>query len=192
MGVEYSAYSQSLGWQDWVSNGGIAGKPNEDKDIEAIKIRLTSINAENFDIHYQVNVKNYGWLDWAKNGEIAGSIGSKQPIVSMNIILKHKGSSAPGPTTQPYLAPSIFYSTHVQSHGWLPYVKDGDKGGTTGQAKRLEGIILKLENAPIGGGLEYRTHVQSFGWMDWVTEDQMSGTEGLSKRLEAIQIKLTG
>lgn len=88
--------------------------------------------------------------------------------------------------------PSISYSTHVETLGWLPPSKDGELGGTTGQAKRLEGIVLNLEKAPYEGGLKYKTHVQDYGWMDFVTNGQISGTEGKAKRLEAIQMELTG
>jgi uncharacterized protein YjdB len=64
--------------------------------------------------------------------------------------------------------------------------------GTSGKAKRLEGINIKLTNLPCSGGITYRTHVQSYGWQSWKSNGEMSGTSGESKRLEAIEIKLTG
>ena len=64
--------------------------------------------------------------------------------------------------------------------------------GTSGEAKRLEGIEIKLDNMPFEGGVEYQTHVQSYGWMDWQKDGAMSGTEGEAKRLEGIRIRLTG
>ena len=87
---------------------------------------------------------------------------------------------------------SVRYRTHVQSYGWLGAVSDGAESGTTGEAKRLESIVINLDNAPVSGGIEYRTHVQTFGWLDWVPGGAESGTTGLGKRLEAIQIRLTG
>ena len=88
--------------------------------------------------------------------------------------------------------PGITYQTHVQSYGWQDFVKNGEMSGTSGEAKRLEGIKIKLKNQPYDGEIEYRTHVQSYGWQDFVKNGEMSGTSGEAKRLEAIEIKLTG
>jgi uncharacterized protein YjdB len=87
---------------------------------------------------------------------------------------------------------SVQYKTHVQTYGWQDWKTDGQMSGTQGQAKRLEGIQIKLDSQGLTGGIEYKTHVQTYGWQDWKTDGQMSGTEGQAKRLEAIQIRLTG
>ena len=88
---------------------------------------------------------------------------------------------------------SVAYQTHVQTYGWQGIVGDGMSSGTTGQAKRLEGIKLSLQNQTCGGGIQYRTHIQSIGWENgWKSNGEMSGTSGQAKRLEAIQIQLTG
>ena len=43
---------------------------------------------------------------------------------------------------------SIEYQTHVQSYGWQKTVKDGALAGTSGKAKRLEAIKIKLTDLP--------------------------------------------
>ena len=87
----------------------------------------------------------------------------------------------------------IKYTTHVQTYGWQDYVSNGEMAGTSGEYKRLEGIKIKLENAPYEGNVLYRTHIQTYGWeKSFKKNDEMSGTEGEAKRLEAIEIKLTG
>ena len=89
--------------------------------------------------------------------------------------------------------PNVQYRVHRQTYGWeASWKKNGASSGTTGQAKRLEGICIRLTNKPVSGGIAYRTHVQSYGWQDWVTNGSMSGTKGEAKRLEAIEIELTG
>src|SRR5690606_30145046 len=87
--------------------------------------------------------------------------------------------------------PSVVYETHVQGIGWQKPVSDGKLSGTSGQAKRLESIRIKVNNAQ-GLGVKYSTHVQSKGWIDYVTDGKDSGTTGQAKRLEAIKIELTG
>ena len=61
--------------------------------------------------------------------------------------------------------------------------------GTSGQALRLEGIRIQLENSD-EYSVQYRVHVQNIGWQDWKTDGEMAGTEGQALRLEAIEIKI--
>ena len=92
---------------------------------------------------------------------------------------------------------NIMYKTHVQSFGWQTWKTNGQMSGTSGKAKRLEGINIKLSNASYSGGVRYTTHVQSYGWQGnendpntWKKDGEMSGTSGQAKRLEAIRISL--
>ena len=82
-------------------------------------------------------------------------------------------------------------SAHVQELGWQDYVTDGELIGTSGQAKRLEAVRIRLENNSLKGSIVYRAHVQDIGWQDYVTDGELAGTTGKSKRLEAIEINLT-
>lgn len=191
--VVYKTHVQSFGWLGEVSNGKVSGIENGAKRLEAIQIWLNGDIAKHFDVYYRVYVETFGWLDWAKNGQKAGSEGLAKRLEAIEIILIEKGGEAPGPTSAPYRTrPSVSYSSHVQSYGWLKPVKDGELSGTVGEAKRLEAIKIELENAPYSGGIEYKTHIQSYGWLEKVSNGNISGTEGESKRMEAIQISLTG
>lgn len=88
---------------------------------------------------------------------------------------------------------TVKYQTHVQNDGWQTWKADGAIAGTTGKAKRLEGIHIQLDHLPVAGGIEYRTHIQNVGWeTSYKKNGEQSGTSGQSKRLEAIQIRLTG
>ncbi len=88
----------------------------------------------------------------------------------------------------------VTYRTHVQSFGWQNWVSNGAMSGTSGKAKRLEGIEVKLTgNTGLDLGIEYKTHIQKYGWeSEWKQNGKMSGTSGEAKRLEAIMIRLTG
>ncbi len=88
----------------------------------------------------------------------------------------------------------VTYRTHVQSFGWQNWVSNGTMSGTSGKAKRLEGIEIKLTgDTGLDLGIEYKTHIQTYGWeSEWKSEGAMSGTSGQAKRLEAIKIRLTG
>lgn len=109
------------------------------------------------------------------------------------VLLANVGNTyATDSTTTTSTTPSISYTTHVQDIGWQNYVSDGQVSGTTGQAKRLEAIKIKVNSGGQDLHVNYSTHVQAIGWQNYVSDDQLSGTTEQAKRLEAIKINLTG
>jgi hypothetical protein len=155
-------------------------------------------------------------MGWVKNGEPAGTAGQAKRLEAIQIIIVQKwespvymynasGESLKGSESCGFVGTAktntsdangvVTYKTHVQSYGNQNWVSDGSIAGTSGEAKRLEAIYIKLNASKLGytGGIRYKTHVQSFGWeKEWKKDGQMSGTSGKAKRLEAIRIELTG
>lgn len=86
----------------------------------------------------------------------------------------------------------INYNTHIQSFGWLGNVANGDISGSTGLAKRMEAVQIRINDPKYSGSIQYRVHGQTYGWQNWVQNGAVAGTTGQAKRIEAIQIKLTG
>lgn len=193
-GIQYSTHVQTYGWQGYVSNGALSGTTGEGKRLEAIRIKLTGEASEKYDVYYSVHAQTYGWMGWAKNGEAAGTSGYGKRLEAIRIVLVAKGGKAPGSTANAYVEKglSVEYRTHVQTFGWQGYVSNGATSGTTGQAKRLEGIQIQLSGQSYSGNIEYSTHVQTYGWQGYVSNGATSGTTGQAKRLEAIRIRLTG
>ena len=93
------------------------------------------------------------------------------------------------PTVKPI---SVSYQGHVPEIGWQSWVKDGALAGTEGKGLRVEGIRIKLENAPAGLKIKYKAHVENIGWQAWVYNGATSGTEGKALRIEALQMMLEG
>ena len=195
-GIEYCTHVQTYGWQDWVSDGAVSGTSGQAKRLEAIQIRLTGEIEEHYDVYYRVHAQTYGWLGWAKNGERAGSSSYAKRLEAIEIVLVEKDGPAPGETAGTYIRPGIQYQSHVQTYGWQTEKADGVTSGTSGEAKRLEALRIRLyepENFhEDGGGVEYCAHVQTYGWQDWVSDGELMGTTGEAKRLEAVRIQLTG
>lgn len=219
LGIQYSTHCQTYGWLPWSANGEMNGTTGEAKRLEAIKIQLTGKDKDKYDVYYRVHAQSYGWLGWAKNGAPSGTAGYAKRLEGIQIVVVKKGAQAPGldyagvnaskgvKDARAYIAKTngaitipgsadnvnVMYKTHVQSFGWQNWVLNGTMSGTSGKAKRLEGINIKLSNAPYAGGIQYKTHIQSFGWeKQWKKDGEMSGTSGKAKRLEAIQIQLYG
>lgn len=110
-----------------------------------------------------------------------------------NQILEYKESKPE--TENPKLDQSfdVVYQGQGQVYGWQKEVRNGKLAGTVGEYKRLEGIKIRLDNAPEGVGVEYRTIVKgSRNYSKWVKNGELSGSVGESKQMEAIQVKLTG
>ncbi len=192
--IEYRTHVQTYGWLEWVKDGAESGTTGQKKRLEAIEIRLAGAVAERYDIYYRVHCQSFGWTGWAKNGAPCGSMGYAKRLESIQITLVEKGEDAPGDTQNSYRENlKVTYQTHVQTYGWQRESSNGQPNGTTGKAKRLEGIKIRLENHSMTeGSVEYCTHVQSYGWQNWVNDGAVSGTTGKAKRLEAIRIRLTG
>ena len=221
LGIQYTTHCQSYGWLPWSANGEMNGTEGEAKRLEAIKIQLTGVDKEKYDVYYRVHAQSYGWLAWATNGAPAGTAGYAKRLEAIQIVIVKKGESfdhaignIQSARGEAYIASStananpvvtgennvnVEYRTHVQSFGWQGWKYNGVMSGTSGKAKRLEGINIKLTNKPYSGSIVYTTHVQSIGWQGnennvntWFRDGQMAGTSGRAKRLEAIRIALTG
>ncbi|EFR44150.1 N-acetylmuramoyl-L-alanine amidase [Streptococcus pseudoporcinus] len=192
--ITYNSSVINSGWQKAVSTGQISGTTGQSKAIEAIQINLTGDLALKYDIYYRTHIASYGWLSWAKNGAFAGSTGLSKQLEAFEIFLITKGAETSLDQNKAFIQmvkPSLTYQTHVQTIGWGPLVAEGQLAGTTGQSKRIEGLIVNLSSNEFGN-LQYRSHVQGIGWQNYVTSGSMSGTNGQSRRLEALQLQLTG
>jgi uncharacterized protein YjdB len=192
-GISYKTHVQDYGWLESVSDGATSGTTGKNKRVEAIQVNLTGEMTKHYDVYYRVYSETFGWLDWAKNGEYSGTEGLSKRLEAMEIVLVKKGENAPGPTDKPFLAePSVVYSTHVETYGWMDFVKDGALSGTVKQAKRIEAIKINLQNSPYSGDIVYSTKGQNYDWLNNVSNGKESGTSGQSQRMEAVKVTLTG
>ena len=57
--VSYRTHVQNVGWQNYVSNGAMAGTTGKSLRLEGINIKISGI--PNAKIKYQVHIQNIGW-----------------------------------------------------------------------------------------------------------------------------------
>ena len=187
-GITYQAYRQTYEWTDWVRDGQRAGTHGQAKRLEGIRIKLTGELAKHYDVRYRVHIQTYGdQQGWVYNGAYAGTrnLGKRLEELQVQIVPKESKNAS---TKEE----SVSYRVHRQTYGWEPLdVSDGTVSGTTGQAKRLEGIQISI-SGKYSGSVKYQTQVQTYGWNGWKSDGVTAGTTGQAKRLEAIQIYLTG
>lgn len=187
-GITYQAYRQTYEWTDWVSDGQRAGTHGQAKRLEGIRIRLTGELAKHYDVRYRVHIQTYGdQQGWVYNGAYAGTRNLSKRLEELQVQIVPKESKNASAKEE-----SVSYRVHRQTYGWEPLdVSDGTVSGTTGQAKRLEGIQISV-SGKYSGSVKYQTQVQTYGWNGWKSDGATAGTTGQAKRLEAIQMYLTG
>ena len=202
--ILYSTHVQNIGWQEYVSNGAMAGTSGKALRLEGIKIKLENSPYEG-NIEYRTHIQNIGWeTSFKKNDEMSGTSGKSYRLEGIEIKLT-------GEIANHY---DVYYRVHAQNFGWLGWARNGERSGTSSYAYRLEGIEIKLVKkgtifneygekytfidkktgsvTPIGDNklVAYTTHVQNIGWQQYVTDGKMAGTQGQALRLEGIKIKL--
>ncbi len=183
--VYYRVHAQTYGWLGWAKNGAPAGTAGYAKRLEGIQIVVVK-KGESF------NEKMEGISSKTKKAFEAKA--GNSPIVN------YPATSNTAPVVPGQDMVNVAYRTHVQSIGWQGWKYNGQMSGTSGLAKRLEGIEINLTNKDYEGGIAYCTHVQTYGWQGadlnkpstWKQDGDMAGTFGEAKRLEAICITLTG
>ena len=187
--VYYRVHAQSYGWLGWAKNGAPSGTAGYAKRLEGIQIVVLKKGASAPGLNY-AGVNAASGVHQAKS--YIAKAGSS-PVVG------NQATSNTNPSVAGERNVNIAYRTHVQTYGWQGWKYNGQMSGTSGQAKRLEGINIKLTNKPYSGSIVYTTHVQTYGWQGnennpntWRRDGDMSGTSGEAKRLEAIRIALTG
>lgn len=175
--IAYRTHGEGYGWQSGYSEDGqIGGSINKHQRMEGIQIWL--VNMEEYSIEYRAQIQDYGWLDWVVDGELAGTTGLSKRLEGLQIrIIKKRVPSM-----------KVTYQAQGQDYGWQNEVSSGIIAGDT--SKRLEGIKIKLENAPADAKIQYQAQGQDYGWQSWVENGELAGTVGQSKRLEGIRIKL--
>ncbi|MBR3326282.1 MAG: hypothetical protein IKG22_03055 [Atopobiaceae bacterium] len=87
------AYSQETGWQECVYDGQQSGKAG--KRIEAIRLHLRGLAAQDYHLWYRVKVRKLGWTNWTCDGSPAGAMGMLLPIRSIQVRLRHTYEKAP-------------------------------------------------------------------------------------------------
>jgi len=183
--VYYRVHAQSFGWLRWAKNGAPAGTAGYGKRLEGIQVVVVK-KGTNIDENMKGIKSNHTDAYVAASGS--------SPIVN------YPSTSNQEPIIPGEGTPNVTYRTHVQSFGWQGWKYNGQMSGTSGLAKRLEGIEINLTNAEYDGDIVYCTHVQTYAWQGadlknpstWKKNGAMAGTSGEAKRLEAICIALTG
>ena len=129
--VTYVAHVQNIGWMDWVKNNAVAGTTGKSLRMEALKIKLDSVNG----IMYQSHLQDIGWENkYVSDGKQSGTTGESRRLEAIKIKLSDE-------LAKKY---DVCYRAHVQNIGWMDWVKNNAVAGTTGKSLRMEALIVRI------------------------------------------------
>lgn len=199
--IYYQVHSSKFGNLAWAKNGETAGTSGYARAIEAITIRLVKKGSQNAPqqtgrsylsptakgtVTYVSHVQTYGWMDSVADGAVSGTQGQSKRMEALRIYLEN-----PKDTSGKEIAGSIEYQAHSQTYGWMGWKKEGEIAGTTGEAKRLEAVQIRLTGALAEKyDVFYRTHSSYWGTLGWAKNGEIAGTTGFYRSIESIEIKL--
>ena len=130
-------------------------------DDSAVSNQLTVKN-----VSVSAHVQNIGWMDPVGSGNVAGTTGRGLNLEALKISLEVDGA-----TSQEQVANALSVEAHVSNVGWQAAVGNGGTAGTTGQARAVEALRVRLS-----AGLSarytvwYRVHSAEFGWLGWACD----------------------
>ncbi|WP_444294037.1 N-acetylmuramoyl-L-alanine amidase, partial [Holdemanella porci] len=151
--VTYQSYIQGDGWQEWKRDGELSGTQGQSKQLEALKIELSSIIDGG--IVYKAHVQNDGWQLFVGDGVQSGTIGQNKRLEAIQIQL----------TGNAMLQYDIYYRVHVQNLGWLGWAKNGERAGTEGYKYRVEGVEILLVDKDSNAPGNTANHYYHFGYL---------------------------
>lgn len=115
------------------------------------------------------------------------------PLVE-NDVLTPAGTKFRELTGSAFSAPYVEYRSHVADHGWDPvYRQDGAMSGTTGQARDMQAIKIRLGPSlqAAGVGVCYEAYLRGQGWQGERCNDAEAGTTGLALPMLGLKARLT-
>ena len=120
--IKYQAHIQDDGWQEWKTEGQVAGTTGRSARMEAIRIDYKG------DVYAKAHIEQDGWVDYGKitKDTVIGTTGQSKRLECLCL----KGD--------------FKYRVHIQDYGWTCWTNaDGISTlGSVGQSLRIEAIEI--------------------------------------------------
>ena len=126
-------------------------------------------------VSYQTHVDTKAWSSWNSEEQISNPLNQKFDIQAVKI-------NFPGH--------KVYYSVYYNDkEGWSAEVLSPEMAGTTGKAKSIYGIRIRLDEIGAKGfDILYRVHTFDDTWTPWAKNGEAIYSFGV--KLNALQIKL--
>jgi len=125
---------------------------------------------------------NFGTEFHAPNGSFANiTLNGRDYLIQQ--LYSNSGSGSCAMSYQPITG--LCYAAYVSNIGLMPFVCDGDVGGTVHQSRNMEGIEI---TAPAGYSVCYQVYASGIGWMSTQCNGAFAGTMHQSRQIEAMKV----
>ena len=128
-------------------------------------------------LSYQVHVHKKGWGEWNNENQISNPLDQKLDIQAITL-------------RYPNFPHKIYYSVYYnEEEGWSEEVLAPKMAGTTGKAKAIMGLKIRLDDAGTKEfDILYRIHKFDDTWSPWAKNGETIYSQGV--KINAIQIKM--
>ena len=135
-------------------------------------------------VSVSAHVQNIGWMNPVGMGKNAGTTGRGLNLEALKISVEVDGASS-----QEQVANALSVEAHVAGIGWQPAVGNGGTAGTTGRARAVEALRVRL-SADLSERYTvwYRVHSAEFGWLGWARDGAEAGSAGYGRAAQAVQV----
>jgi len=133
--VRTRGYVQSKAWMPYVNTGQITGTTGQGLRLEGMNLALLNSPVTGT-IQANSHVQSIGWSGYKTIGSstLIGTTGKNLRMEAIQFRLT-------GNLATKYV---VSYRAHVQGIGWQAWKSNGVTAGTTGQAKRIEAVQVRL------------------------------------------------
>ena len=197
--LSYTVSFGTEGWSAWQSGGKTLTSLRPGNYAEAIKIKLTQMYEEIYDIYYRVYLPGCGWMDWAKNGDAAGTNGLDAPFSGVQVMLvKKEAAYKPISGTCPYVSyafvNNIFYEGELKNGKSTGRASNAASLGNPSADQILTGYSVNLTHggAYLSGALTYKGYSEKNGWNSKTEEGKLCTSGEKGEALDAVSISLSG
>ena len=134
-------------------------------------------------LSYSAHVSDIGWMGAVAGGGVAGTTGRGLPLEALRLVLSDAS------TGEPLGSDALSVEAHVSNVGWQAAVGNGGTAGTTGQARAVEALRVRL-SADLSARYTvwYRVHSAEFGWLGWACDGADAGSAGYGRAVQAVQV----
>lgn len=160
--INYETHIQNVGWESDAgiglkSDGAMSGTEGQGLRLEGIRISLAGVEADNYNVFYQVHAQNLGWLGWNCNGGEAGTAGFSYRLEGIRIMVLSKNEKAPVNIQIPFVQGCSDYEVEVlkrinaiRAANNLSYVTSDEKLSASARVRAQEISQLFSHQRPDG------------------------------------------
>ena len=182
--VSYCVRANAGDWQDWRTNGAVAGSAGNGLPLSGIMIKLVEKaqpgNAGEglIGVRYRARMQDGKWQIWQANNANAGKTSGKKTRIYGFAISLDRGA----------YTGDIRYRVRLKNGKWKAWKKNGV---STGKSSKIEAVQIKLTGELAEKyDVVYRANIKGVKWQKRVRNGETAGTTSRGLGIRALRVQL--